>query len=197
MPDSFSELRTSGGSNKPWVAAGVFALALALIGVALAGAYWSSQPGATSTPATVTVTAQPSAGAPPAGEVAAGTYSGTFNNLREDARRPQKASWPVVATFGGGTATVTYPRSGCSALIDASLANVPLTAKCSSSTGSSTSADGSQVDAHWKIEVPEPGLVTLTYLEGDTALAGGTLSLGAPGQAPTSAPATESGRSAA
>ena len=37
MPDSFSELRTAGGSNKPWVAGGIFALALALIGVALAG----------------------------------------------------------------------------------------------------------------------------------------------------------------
>ncbi|WP_144311808.1 hypothetical protein [Corynebacterium imitans] len=110
MPDSFSELRHAGGSNKPWVVGGIFALALALIGVALAGAYWSSQPGADTPPATVTVTAQPLS---PAADIApAGTYSGTFNNLRDDARRPQKAAWPVVATFGEGTAMVVYPPLG-------------------------------------------------------------------------------------
>lgn len=174
MPDSFSELRSAGGSNKPWVAGGIFALALALIGVALAGAYWSSQPGASTPPATVTVTAQPAASAPET--VPAGTYSGTFNNLRDDARRPQKAAWPVVATFGGGTATVTYPRSGCTALIDASLHNVPLTTHCSSSSG----ADNAAVDARWDIDAPEAGLVELTYFEGDTAVAGGTLSRGIP-----------------
>ncbi|OHF37563.1 hypothetical protein [Corynebacterium sp. HMSC074A01] len=174
MPDSFSELRHAGGSNKPWVAAGVFALALALIGVALAGAYWTSQPGADTAPATVTVTAQPSSAAPEDAPV--GTYSGTFNNQREDARRPQKAAWPVVATFGAGTATVTYPRSGCTTLIDASLHNLPLTKHCSSATG----ADNAAVDARWEISVPEDGLVELTYFEGEEAIAGGTLSRGIP-----------------
>ena len=36
MPDSFSELRTAGGPNKPWVVGGVLALIVAIIGVALA-----------------------------------------------------------------------------------------------------------------------------------------------------------------
>ena len=36
MPDSFSELRTAGGPNKPWVIGGVLALITAIIGIALA-----------------------------------------------------------------------------------------------------------------------------------------------------------------
>ena len=62
MPDSFSELRTAGGPNKPWVIGGVLALITAIIGIALAAAYWYSNPRPTppnDVPATVTVTAQP------------------------------------------------------------------------------------------------------------------------------------------
>ena len=62
MPDSFSDLRTAGGPNKPWVVGGVLALVVAIIGVALAAAYWSAHPAPEASdevPATVTVTAQP------------------------------------------------------------------------------------------------------------------------------------------
>ncbi|MBL7285555.1 hypothetical protein CKJ81_06355 [Corynebacterium hadale] len=167
MPDSFSELRHAGGSNKPWVAGGVFALALALIGVALAAAYWSSNPHSNSLPATVTVTAQPSAPGPDLAP--AGTYSGTFVRLAETTDGANTLSWPVVATFGGGTATVTYPNSGCSALIDATLHHHPLTDKCEAANGA---------DARWEVAVPDNGLVELTYLEDDQRIAGGTLSIG-------------------
>ena len=44
MPDSFSELRGAGGSNKPWVAAGVSALAVALILIALAAGIAAPDP---------------------------------------------------------------------------------------------------------------------------------------------------------
>ena len=62
MPDSFSELRSAGGPNKPWVVGGVLALIVAMIGVALAAAYWYANPKPEPTnevPETVTVTAQP------------------------------------------------------------------------------------------------------------------------------------------
>ena len=61
MPDSFSELRTAGGPNKPWVVGGVLALIVAIIGVALAAAYWYANPRPepeSTVPETVTVTAQ-------------------------------------------------------------------------------------------------------------------------------------------
>lgn len=173
MADSFTDLRTAGGSNKPWVAAGVSALAVALIMIALAGAWWSAQPKPEPTnamPATVTVTAQPSAQELRSDELApAGTYTGMFNALNSDT---DAQSWVVVATFGGGSAAVTYPDSGCSVLIDDALDNRPLTTACTTTPGTS---------GRWEIDASEPGLVHLTFLEDDQPVAGGTLSAGLPG----------------
>lgn len=167
MPDSFSELRGAGGSNKPWVAAGVSALAVALILIALAGAWWSAQPAPeSSVPATVTVTAQPSEqllGDDPL----AGTYSGTLNSLDADAKTP---AWPAVATFGGGTGSITYPLSGCTALIDESGAATAVTKGCPAAGGA----------GRWAVEKQMPGIVRLTYSEDGKALVEGELSLGLP-----------------
>ncbi|AQQ14853.1 hypothetical protein CGLAU_04395 [Corynebacterium glaucum] len=172
MADSFSELRGAGGSNKPWIAAGVSALAFALIMIALAAAWWSARPQAepNQLPATVTVTAQPSEQTTAPDELApAGTYSGRFNSL-DPATETQ--SWVAVATFGGGSATLTYPDSGCSVLIDESLDNHPLTQACITTPGTTGT---------WEIDASEAGLVHMTFLEDNQPIAGGTLSIGLPG----------------
>ena len=171
MADSFSELRTAGGSNKPWIAAGVGALAVALILIALAGAWWSAQPERhePQSPATVTVTAQPRPTDKTPGDLApAGTYTGTLTSLDPNAR---KESWVAVATFGGGTAAITYPDSGCTTLVDASLINLPITRDCNTTPGRT---------GIWNIETTTDGLVELTYLEDDTPVVAGTLSAGLP-----------------
>lgn len=166
MPDSFSDLRTAGGPNKPWVVGGVLALVVAIIGVALAAAYWSAHPAPEASdevPATVTVTAQPQLRID--GSAPTGTYSGTLNSLEPDAKT---RSWPAVATFGGGTASVTYPLTGCTALIGKDGEAVPLTKGCHGGGG------------HWDVDTHEPGLVHLTYSEDGNALVEGTLSAGLP-----------------
>lgn len=171
MADSFSDLRNVGGSNKPWIAAGVGALAVALILVALAGAWWSAQPDRheRQSPATVTVTAQAQPADKDLGELApAGTYTGTLTSLDPNAR---ENSWLVVATFGGGSAAITYPDSGCTTLVDASLSNMPVTRDCNTTPGRT---------GIWAIETTDEGLVELTYLEDDAPVVTGTLSAGLP-----------------
>ncbi|WP_175935314.1 hypothetical protein [Corynebacterium sp. Marseille-P4321] len=167
MPDSFSELRGAGGSNKPWIAAGVSALAVALVLIALAGAYWSARPEPESSiPATVTVTALP----PEQlliDDALAGTYTGTLVSLDEQAKTP---AWPAVATFGGGTASITYPQSGCTALIDGEGFATALTKRCPAPGG----------EGRWRVDKQVPGIVHLTYSEGGKDLVEGELSLGLP-----------------
>ena len=167
MPDSFSDLRTAGGPNKPWVVGGVLALIVAMIGVALAAAYWYANPRpepARAVPATVTVTAQPQL---PIDDPSAptGTYTGTLNSLEDDAK---VKAWPAVATFGGGTASVTYPLTGCTALIGEGGQSIPLTKGCNEGQG------------RWDVEKLEPGIVRLTYVEGERTLVEGDLSAGLP-----------------
>ncbi len=167
MPDSFSELRTAGGPNKPWVVGGVLALIVAIIGVALAAAYWYANPRpepVSTVPATVTVTAQPQL---PIDDPSAptGTYTGTLNSLEDNAK---VKAWPAVATFGGGTASVTYPLTGCTALIGEGGQSIPLTKGCNNGQG------------RWDVEKLEPGIVRLTYVEGERALVEGDLSAGLP-----------------
>lgn len=167
MPDSFSELRTAGGPNKPWVVGGVLALIVAIIGVALAAAYWYANPRPepeSTVPETVTVTAQPQS--PIDGPSApTGTYTGTLNSLEDDAK---VKAWPAVATFGGGTASVTYPLTGCTALIGEGGESIPLTKGCNDGQG------------RWDVEKHTPGIVKLTYLEDGKALVEGELSAGLP-----------------
>lgn len=170
MPDSFSELRTAGGPNKPWVVGGVLALIVAIIGVALAAAYWYANPKpepANEVPETVTVTAQPQPVDDPSAptETISGTFTGTLNSLEDDAK---VKAWPAVATFGGGTASVTYPLTGCTALIGEGAESIPLTKGCNDGQG------------RWDVEKHTPGVVKLTYLEGDIALVEGELSAGLP-----------------
>lgn len=166
MADSFSELRDAGGSNKPWIAAGVSALAVALILVALAGAWWSANPRPEPTsavPETVTVTAQPQLAQDP--EAPTGTFTGTLNSLEENAK---VQAWPAVATFGGGTASVTYPLTGCTALIGEDGQSTPLTKGCNNGQG------------RWDVDQIAPGVIKLTYSENSTALVEGELSAGLP-----------------
>ncbi|MDC7108649.1 hypothetical protein CAFEA_03835 [Corynebacterium afermentans subsp. afermentans] len=170
MPDSFSELRTAGGPNKPWVVGGVLALIVAIIGVALAAAYWYANPKpapVNEVPETVTVTAQPQPidDPPAATETISGTFTGTLNSLEDDAK---VKAWPAVATFGGGTASVTYPLTGCTALIGGGGESIPLTKGCNDGQG------------RWDVEKRTPGVVKLTYLEDDIALVEGELSAGLP-----------------
>lgn len=167
MPDSFSELRTAGGPNKPWVVGGVLALIVAIIGVALAAAYWYANPRPepeSTVPETVTVTAQPQS---PIDDPSAptGIYTGTLNSLEDDAK---VKAWPAVATFGGGTASVTYPLTGCTALIGEGGESIPLTKGCNDGQG------------RWDVEKHTPGIVKLTYLEDGKALVEGELSAGLP-----------------
>ena len=170
MPDSFSELRTAGGPNKPWVVGGVLALIVAIIGVALAAAYWYANPKpepVNEVPETVTVTAQPQPVDDPSAptETISGTFTGTLNSLEDDAK---VKAWPAVATFGGGTASVTYPLTGCTALIGEGGESIPLTKWCNDGQG------------RWDFEKHTPGVVKLTYLEDDIALVEGELSAGLP-----------------
>lgn len=166
MPDSFSELRTAGGPNKPWVVGGVLALIVAIIGVALAAAYWYANPRpepASAVPETVTVTAQPQLIDDPSAPT--GTYTGTLNSLEDDAK---VKAWPAVATFGGGTASVTYPLTGCTALIGEEGESIPLTKGCNDGQG------------RWDVEKQAPGVLKLTYSEDEKALVEGELSAGLP-----------------
>lgn len=170
MPDSFSELRTAGGPNKPWVVGGVLALIVAIIGVALAAAYWYANPKpepANEVPETVTVTAQPQPVDDPSAptETISGTFTGTLNSLEDDAK---VKAWPAVATFGGGTASVTYPLTGCTALIGEGGESIPLTKGCNDGQG------------RWDVEKQTPGVVKLTYLEDEIVLVEGELSAGLP-----------------
>ena len=166
MTDSFSELRTAGGPNKPWVVGGVLALIVAIIGVALAAAYWYANPRpepANEVPETVTVTAQPQLIDDPSAPT--GTYTGTLNSLEDDAK---VKAWPAVATFGGGTASVTYPLTGCTALIGEGGESIPLTKGCNDGQG------------RWDVEKQAPGVLKLTYSEDGKALVEGELSAGLP-----------------
>lgn len=174
MPDSFSELRTAGGPNKPWVVGGVLALIVAMIGVALAAAYWYANPRpepSNEVPETVTVTAQAQSQQQPIDDPSdpnapiAGTYTGTLNSLEENAK---VKAWPAVATFGGGTASVTYPLTGCTALIGEDGESIPLTKGCNDGQG------------RWDVVKHMPGVVKLTYYEGENALVEGELSAGLP-----------------
>lgn len=170
MPDSFSELRTAGGPNKPWVVGGVLALIVAIIGVALAAAYWYANPRPEPTnevPETVTVTAQPQPVDDPSAptETISGTFTGTLNSLEDDAK---VKAWPAVATFGGGTASVTYPLTGCTALIGEGSESIPLTKGCNDGQG------------RWDVEKQAPGVLKLTYSEDGKALVEGELSAGLP-----------------
>lgn len=110
MPDSFTELRAHGGSNRPWIAAGVSALAVSLILIALAGAYWYANPrpeAEPTVPATVTVTAAPEPLLDDAsGSHPTGTFTGTLVSLQDNAK---VQAWPAVATFGGGTGSTPIP----------------------------------------------------------------------------------------
>ncbi len=167
MPDSFSELRSAGGPNKPWVVGGVLALIVAMIGVALAAAYWYANPKpepANEVPETVTVTAQPQ---PRDGDSPSpsGTFTGTLNSLEADAK---VKAWPAVATFGGGTASVTYPLTGCTALIGKGGESIPLTKPCNQGQGT------------WDVKDKGDGIIVLTYSENGNALVEGELSAGLP-----------------
>ena len=77
-------------------------------------------------------------------------------------------AWPAVATFGGGTASVTYPLTGCTALIGEGGQSIPLTKGCNNGQG------------RWDVEKLEPGIVQLTYSENGNALVKGELSAGLP-----------------
>lgn len=167
MPDSFSELRTAGGPNKPWVVGGVLALIVAVIGVALAAAYWYANPKPERTnevPETVTVTAQPQLRDDDSTSPT-GTYTGTLNSLEDNAK---VKAWPAVATFGGGTAMVTYPLTGCTALIGEGGESTPLTKPCNQGEGT------------WDVEDNGEGIITLTYSKDGNALVKGELSAGLP-----------------
>lgn len=147
MPDSFSELRTAGGPNRPWVIAGVLALAIALVGVAAAAGYRLAHP----RQELLLGDASP-----------LGPYSGSLTPAG-GAAEPQP--WPVTAVFGGSIATVTLTETGCTAYFDASLRSVPLTDACASTIG----------DGTWRLDVPERGKVLLTYEEGGRVVADGDL----------------------
>lgn len=150
MPDSFSELRTAGGSNRPWVIAGVIALAIALIGVAAAAGYRYAHP----RQELLLGDASP-----------IGPYSGALTPTG-GAAEPQP--WPVTAVFGGGTATVTLTETGCTAYFDTSLRSVPLTGACAGAIG----------DGSWRVEVPERGRVVASYVEDGLVVAEGELTPG-------------------
>lgn len=150
MPDSFSELRPAGGSNRPWVIAGVLALAIALIGVAAAAGYRFAHP----RQELLLGDASP-----------VGPYSGSLTPA-DGAAEPQP--WPVTAVFGGSTATVTLTETGCTAYFDASLRSVPLTDACASTIG----------DGSWRLEEPERGTVLMAYVEDGIVVAEGELTSG-------------------
>lgn len=171
MPDSFTELRAHGGPNRPWIAAGVSALAVSLILIALAGAYWYANPQPEAeqvVPATVTVTASPEpllddvSGSQPSG-----TFTGALVSLQDGAK---VKAWPAVATFGGGTGSITYPLTGCTAVIARDGTATPLTKQCPAPGG----------EGRWSVDTRVDGILRLTYFEGDSALVEGELSPGLP-----------------
>ena len=150
MPDSFSELRTAGGSNRPWVLTGVVALTIALIAVAAAAGYRLSHP----RQELLLGDASP-----------VGPYSGSLSPTGEAA---ESQPWPVTAVFGGSTATVTLTETGCTAYFDASLRSVPLTGACAGVIG----------DGSWRLEVPERGKVVAAYEEDGRVVVEGELTSG-------------------
>lgn len=153
MSDSFSQLRTAGGSNKPWVIGGVLALVVSLIGIALAAAYWSAQPKPepNGVPTVVTVTAFPEA--PQVRDDApSGTFQGTLQSHSPDAA---VAAWPAVFSLHEGQGVVSYPLSGCVALIAHDGSASALTKQCPPTTD----------DGLWNFSSPEPGIVEAQFFE--------------------------------
>lgn len=153
MSDSFSQLRSAGGSNKPWVVGGVLALVVSLIGVALAAAYWSAQPKPerSGAPTVVTVTAFPEA--PQVRDDApSGTFQGTLQSHDPDAT---VAAWPAVFSLHEGQGLVSYPVNGCAALIGHDGKASALTKQCPPSTD----------EGFWDFSSPEPGIVEARFYE--------------------------------
>lgn len=153
MSDSFSQLRTAGGSNKPWVVVGVLALVVSLIGIALAAAYWSAQPKPepSGAPTVVTVTAFPEA--PQARDDApSGTFQGTLQSHNPEAA---VAAWPAVFSLHEGQGMVSYPLNGCVALIAHDGRASALTKQCPPATD----------DGFWVFSSPEPGIVEAQFYE--------------------------------
>ncbi|WP_048402938.1 hypothetical protein [Corynebacterium pilosum] len=119
MSDSFSQLKKSGGSNRPVVISGIIVLVVASIAaiaaavVALSRDDDSSAASATP-PETVTVTATPPEPDFDPENSPEGTFVGTLTSVEEDTAG---RSWQAVATFGGDTAG-GLPRPGLYSIAD-------------------------------------------------------------------------------
>lgn len=127
----------------------------------------------TAAPETITVTATPptpgeeepaAPAAPPAG-----TYVGELVSVAEDT---EGARMQAVATFGGETAMIVYPDQGCAVSL------APLTDELYSSTALTSDCEGTE--GAWQVEIPESGLIEVTYsIHGEDQVTG-TLSFGIP-----------------
>lgn len=174
MSDSFSQLKKSGGSNRPVVISRIIVLVVASIAaiaaavVALSRDDDSSAASATP-PETVTVTATPPEPDFDPENSPEGTFVGTLTSVEEDTAG---RSWQAVATFGGDTGLVVYPDQGCTVsltpLSQQTYRSTPLTDSCTATEG------------FWQVSQPESGLLDLAYEINGVPTVEGTLSLGVP-----------------
>lgn len=129
MADSFSELRTAGGSNKPWVVGGVLAIVIALAGIAIAAGYRIANP----RPGLLL-----NDGSVP------GPYTGTMHPGVENRGTADRGggSWDGVAVLGQGGGTLTDTETGCTVFIAADGRSVPLNSQCDGAFATGTWAVG-------------------------------------------------------
>lgn len=110
--NSFDQHRENQGTARWIIIAGIVVLILAVLAAVFAGrtalnerAAQQTAASESTTAATVTVTAPPSR----ANEIV-GTFAGKVNNAHSDR---DSAAWNMTVTFGGNTASLGYPDSGC------------------------------------------------------------------------------------
>ncbi|SDS24414.1 hypothetical protein [Corynebacterium timonense] len=170
MPDSFSELRDSGGSNRPWVIGAIAVLIVAVLAAAAAAAYALSRPASerSASPAVVTVTAQPAPPNGPAQSPAPGTYTGWITSTSSGA----ESGFNGVLTFAGDSAMLSYPAKNCALLLTQSRDDAwtarPLTTRCPDSEGT------------WSVRDAAPGIIELERVGAEGSTTHGTLSWESP-----------------
>lgn len=169
MPDNtFDTYRESRSTARGIITAGIVVLIVAAL-AALAAAWYALSTKPDDAPedadspaaATVTVTAPPQS----ATELT-GTYSGHVSSATA-AEAGDDKEWTMMVTFGGNTATLGYPQSGCFVYLSEPVDDAGATVFKASPVSKKCSADGT-----WSFRPNEDGLYA-EYSEGSDLLVTG------------------------
>lgn len=170
MADSFSELRSSGGSTRPWTIGSLAALAVAVLAALASAGYSLSRPSSERSPIpqVVTVTAQPTEPATQIPQVLSpGTYTGWLLSTGESG----ESGWNAMLTVGGDSAMLAYPAKRCAIMLNAETDG----ADGQWNARSLTKGCGSVTES-WSLREAAPGVIELDYAAHDGGRVHGSLS---------------------